>query len=257
MPWCPKCKSEYREGFTVCSDCGGSLISEEEFRKLEEAEQEVRREEARQLLREYAASQGEDVGLTGSLEEGEPDSASAAEQETQGGGVKTKESAASGRLYEDSAQRASENRSAAWALLALGTVGLLAVILSMAGVIPLKIGGTYLFYGVMGTVFLLFIVSGIVSMKNAKIFAGKAETENTLRDTLLEWCEKNILGEAIDAEIGASDEVSGGDLYFRRFECIKAKLNHQFVNLDQGFLDMFIDNYVYGSVFGEDEEKAE
>lgn len=26
MPWCPKCKSEYREGFTVCSDCGIKLI---------------------------------------------------------------------------------------------------------------------------------------------------------------------------------------------------------------------------------------
>jgi hypothetical protein len=25
MPWCPKCGSEYREGFTRCSDCGGEL----------------------------------------------------------------------------------------------------------------------------------------------------------------------------------------------------------------------------------------
>ncbi|MBQ8765302.1 MAG: hypothetical protein IJZ16_00685 [Clostridia bacterium] len=26
MPWCPKCKSEYREGFAVCSDCGTELV---------------------------------------------------------------------------------------------------------------------------------------------------------------------------------------------------------------------------------------
>ena len=25
MPWCPKCKSEYREGFTHCSDCDTEL----------------------------------------------------------------------------------------------------------------------------------------------------------------------------------------------------------------------------------------
>lgn len=25
MPWCPKCRCEYRPGFTVCSDCGGPL----------------------------------------------------------------------------------------------------------------------------------------------------------------------------------------------------------------------------------------
>ena len=29
MPWCPKCKSEYREGFTVCADCGTELVAEE------------------------------------------------------------------------------------------------------------------------------------------------------------------------------------------------------------------------------------
>jgi hypothetical protein len=27
MPYCPKCHSEFREGFTVCSDCGVSLVA--------------------------------------------------------------------------------------------------------------------------------------------------------------------------------------------------------------------------------------
>jgi len=26
MTWCPKCKCEYREGFTHCSDCGSELV---------------------------------------------------------------------------------------------------------------------------------------------------------------------------------------------------------------------------------------
>jgi predicted amidophosphoribosyltransferase len=30
MAWCPKCKNEYREGITVCPDCGEALVSEEE-----------------------------------------------------------------------------------------------------------------------------------------------------------------------------------------------------------------------------------
>ncbi len=25
--WCPNCKSEYREGFTVCADCGAALVA--------------------------------------------------------------------------------------------------------------------------------------------------------------------------------------------------------------------------------------
>lgn len=28
MPWCPKCRSEYREGFTTCADCKETLVSE-------------------------------------------------------------------------------------------------------------------------------------------------------------------------------------------------------------------------------------
>ena len=28
MSWCPKCKNEYREGFTVCSDCGCDLVED-------------------------------------------------------------------------------------------------------------------------------------------------------------------------------------------------------------------------------------
>lgn len=36
MPWCPKCKAEYQEGFTECTDCKVPLV--EELDKLEEEE---------------------------------------------------------------------------------------------------------------------------------------------------------------------------------------------------------------------------
>lgn len=26
MPWCPNCKTEYQDGYTVCSDCGSTLV---------------------------------------------------------------------------------------------------------------------------------------------------------------------------------------------------------------------------------------
>lgn len=28
MPWCPKCRNEYREGILVCADCGADLVDE-------------------------------------------------------------------------------------------------------------------------------------------------------------------------------------------------------------------------------------
>lgn len=33
MPWCPVCKNEYKEGVTVCADCGETLVASLEERK--------------------------------------------------------------------------------------------------------------------------------------------------------------------------------------------------------------------------------
>ncbi len=338
MPWCPKCKSEYREGFTVCADCGSELIDEEQFRKLEEerAAQEgaARVELAIQQIAQMAARKAggftvQDIehlaakaGMSGpavqeavrlatgqaqaseaalaedsvedleeELQEREaPGSAmyleggaavgadrdfgtaagmppeqdaedgevSALEQEEDAG--QPKQTAMSpAALYQDSTERANENRSSAWILMIMGGVGLLVVILGILGVIPLHFSNPYLFYGVMAAVFLLFLVAGVVSLKNARIFDKKAESENSLRDAMLAWCRENLHAQELDSEIGMDGTESEEALYFKRFECIKAKLNYQFVNLDQGFLENFIDDSVYdmvydGRIFKEKEE---
>lgn len=226
MPWCPKCKNEYREGFTVCTDCGSGLISDEEYHK--QLVWEKRRTEKEE------AAEGQEA-----VEKKET-----AENQESGQGL----------LYQDNSQRASENRSAAWALLILGTVGLVILVLGVTGVIPTKLANSYLFCGVMGAIFILFLVAGVISMRNAKIFAGKAESENSLKSTLLEWCGEKLRAEEIDREIGADDSDSAEELYFKRFEYIRARLNHQFVNLNQGFLEKFIDDCVYGLIF--EDEKA-
>jgi len=42
--FCPRCGADYREGFDTCSDCGVPLVSEKDFRRLQEAR---RREDQR------------------------------------------------------------------------------------------------------------------------------------------------------------------------------------------------------------------
>ena len=224
MPWCPKSKNEYREGFSVCADCGSVLVDEETFVRLE-AEQPA----------DFSSEAAEEkAGASQSRGKGE-----------------------SSRIpYRDNAERASENRSSAWVLMAVGGFGIAVLILGITGMIPLHFSNAYLFYGVMAAVFILFLVAGIISMKNALIFEKSAESENSVKTALLDWCRQNLRKEDLDQQIGIEEKPSMEILYFRRFEAIKARLNHQFLNLDQGFLEKLIDDTVYEMDYGADDENS-
>lgn len=250
MPWCPKCKSEYREGFSICADCGSELVDQEQFARLEAGREERGLASAETAYTAEADGDGPEAAqsLAGRDRAMEPK-----------GQVKR-----SGGLYQDNAQRASENRSSAWVLMVVGGLGIVVLVLGIAGVIPLHFSNAYLFYGVMAAVFILFVVAGIVSMKNALIFEKRAESENTVKAALLEWCRQNLRAEELDRQIRTksveddlfAEEASQEILYFKRFEAIKARLNHQFLNLDQGFLEKLIDDTVYEMVYGPDEKTA-
>jgi hypothetical protein len=152
-------------------------------------------------------------------------------------------------LYRKSSELAEDNKSSAVIFLVLGIAGIIFVFLGVSGVLPLKLGSPYVFYSVMSALFILFIVMGAVSFKNAKIFAGKAVSENTLQEALAKWCSENLSAESIDSEINADEYISDEELYFKRYEYIKMKLNNQFINLDQALLDNFIDDKVYSDIF--------
>ena len=68
---------------------------------------------------------------------------------------------------------------------------------------------------------------------------------------MLKWCSENLTIEKIDNQIENPEELSEEILYFKRYEIIKKMMNHQFMNLDQGFLEKLIDDEVYDLVFDE------
>ncbi len=227
MPWCPKCETEYREGITVCADCGSALVENlsaspevSETQSLEETFQNMSEEEALNFL-----------------------------EETKKEAMERRKRLAEGPgLYVESSKKAQDFKSGGLSLLFVGGIGLIFVLLILFDVIPLHMNlfSKYLIIGVMGAMFILFIVMGFLSVKSYKKFEIKASEEDNLTKNLTAWCKENFKQEIIDTDI---EEASEELLYFQRTEKMKEMISNKFMNLDAAFLDSFIDD-IYPEIFG-------
>ena len=57
------------------------------------------------------------------------------------------------------------------------------------------------------------------------------------------WCAENLKAEQIDNELFAGEELSEEQKYFKRTDKMKQLIENKFMNLDEAFLDNFIDEY--------------
>lgn len=163
-----------------------------------------------------------------------------------------KESTVSGPVYEAASQKAENFRSGAYTLLVAGIAGMILLICIYAEILPIRFTGTmrYLTGGVMGALFLLFIVMGILSLKSSRKFEGKAKEESALKEELRRWCDENITAPGVDSAIPDLPEAEEAR-YFKRTEQIRSMIANNFLNLEAGYLENFVDE-IYPDIFGED-----
>lgn len=232
MAWCPKCKTEYRDGIELCADCGSALVKELSVKNDTVTTEEFTKDSLEEILQNKSE---EEIKIF--FEETKKEAMERRKQLAEGPGV-----------YVDSSKKAEEFKSGGLSLLFVGGIGFVFVLLVICNVIPLHMNlfSKYLVIGVMGTLFVLFIIMGILSVKSYKKFEIKATEEDTLTKNLTSWCKENLKAEVVDTDIdGTSEEL----LYFLRTEKMKEMITDKFMNLDAAFLDSFIDD-IYPEIFG-------
>lgn len=283
MAWCPVCKNEYRAGITVCADCGADLVDnlEEdssviliygEESLLSQMKDFLESNGIKGLSIQFYADKGMN-GLTGPkavqnkafelmkiyMQEKEQQAHKEAfDQLTQEQkdqvvqAMMQQRKPVKPKLYESNAKKAEDNRSSAYSLFAVGILGLVLIVLVLTGVLKLPglYNGSYIFFAIMGAICLLFIAAGFASLKNVKKFQKNVDSENDLRNALINWCKENLRGEDIDYYISLRGTACTEDeLYFPRVELIKKKLESSFLNVEEALIDQLIDEEIYDMLF--------
>ena len=136
--WCPKCKNEYREGITVCADCGCELVEDlSSVNDLSDADSDC-------AENEFADSESENINEN------------ADDNETSG--QKSPESATA--AYVTKLTKYEDNKSSALTFLLIGGVGVVLVILHIAGVINFNLStfSKLLTNIEMGAMFIIFLI---------------------------------------------------------------------------------------------------
>ncbi len=269
MPWCPKCKNEYREGITVCADCGVALVDSlnvgDVILTFGEKEQMERllsflvynKIEGAYLTEDTAEHVFELRVASDQVESAKHAAAIFMIEENKGQEApceveETNETAEVPKgPYKNNAQKAEEFRSSGYVLVIVGALGLVFDLLIATGIVSFAFFGqnNYLAYGVMGFMFLAFLIIGFRSFSSAKTYSGMIDEENQLKDEILVWAKDALTKEAVDAKAdinGLSDEES----YFKRFDTMKQMTNAKFMNLDSAFVDALLDE-IYPQIFGE------
>lgn len=218
MPWCPKCKSEYVEGMTECADCKVPLVKD---LPVDEEEQEIVSQVEVPII-EVADDGTEDI-------------------EKPGLAVK----------YENYHDKAENFKSSAYTLIFVGVLGIIALILIQFGVLPIHLNGSgkYLTNIVMGALFIIFIVVGMMSFQSSKKYEQMAVEEDDMTAQIKKWISENIDTEEIKRmESAKQPDLAEEMKYFLYSASLKRKLTSAFPSAREEYLDNLIEE-LYPELF--------
>ncbi|MBO6149360.1 MAG: zinc ribbon domain-containing protein [Lachnospiraceae bacterium] len=193
---CPKCGTEYREGFTQCAYCKIDLVealpegvdADELYRRHSEEEALYGTQEGMAAAHSDAAISDEDGagpeadGADGPIPWTEEELRAAAEE------MKA-EAVASVGIFRTARSRAEEMQSSGVTLAMVGGLGLFAIVLLALNVFPIGLygPGRYITFCTMGALFLGFLVVGVRSLRKVKALNEEADREEKQTEEIVSW----------------------------------------------------------------------
>lgn len=249
MPWCPKCKEEYREGITVCAECGETLV--------EALEEEAVEEEGCEAAGEEAA--GEE-GTFGAEETGDEPAdydwdaeKSAAEKYEDMQNAEMEEQEEADELQEEKntvyVKKEDEYKdliSTGYTFVILSVLGLVYLALCQLKVIPISYNILALI--VLTAMFVIFIIIGISSFVKAGSIKELIASEKEESESILSWLREHAGADRLEAM--KDEEESEEEYYLNLTEQLKGELREVYTQAEDSYLEMLIEEY-YSEVFEE------
>ena len=270
MPFCPKCKNEYRKGFTECHECKIPLVE-----SLDEADEmqikpkrifDVNDERSYEFLDQYKEDDEEEEvseivsysDLTFSekqfqkkeedddddLEVVAPISEQMMRQRQIAEAIRKQSS------YVDKKQKIEDYKSSGFVLTLVGGVGLVVLVLLYLGIIPGFSGlkSNYMFMGVMLVMFIVFIIAGIVSFAQIKTIILEAEADDDLISRVNQFFDEYLTVEKLAKEVVCGKKDTEEELYFKRTEYMTRVLLQKFPEMHESLREKIIDDK-YGEMY--------
>lgn len=248
--WCPKCKNEYREGITVCADCGCELVEDlSSVNDLSDADSnstENEFAENRFTGSESADSESENINENADGEAVDADENEASEQD-----VPKSVPAA----YVPKRTKYEDNKSSALTFLIIGGIGVVLVILHVAGVINFNLStfSKYLTNIVMGAMFVIFLIVGIVSAKNCSRYKKEAAEEEAFTRQICSSFHELYTSDGIDNSCGINEQMTSYDLWNLRYHYIENQIADEYPDLADDYLE-YVTDKLYNEIYEEQPE---
>lgn len=154
----------------------------------------------------------------------------------------------SGRYsYVDKREKAAEYKSSAFVLIIVGVLGLVALVLIYLDILPgfNSLKNNYLFIGVMGFLYLIFLITGVMSYAKVKVLLAQALEDEDKFARAEKFMDEMLTKEAVDRAVGKSGDVSEEEIYFKRAEYMGNILKDEFPDIEETLCEKLIEERYY------------